>query len=103
MLAHLKKVGCKKYLFDCFCASYPESWAIIEDKSHGLVFTGKELNPIFRPDSLFFLNLELLHCQDKLEASSSTTVGWRNASIVVEILEELEEGCLQLWRGEGVR
>ena len=37
-----------------------------------------------RTQSSSVLNLELLHCQDKLEACSSATVGWRNSRVVVE-------------------
>ena len=35
-----------EHLFNCFCASLPESWVIVEDQSCGLVFTGKASNPI---------------------------------------------------------
>ena len=70
------------------CASQPELWVVVEDESSRLVLTRKESNPILwsvSPSS----NLELLHCQHKLEASSAATVVGRDSGIVVEVLEEL--------------
>ena len=78
----------KQHLSGRVCASQPELSIVVEDESSRLLLRWKELHPIFwsvSPTS----NLELLHCQQKLEVFSATTVVGRDASIVVAVFEEL--------------